>query len=100
MADKQRPGVMLYFELYPILRQMPPEEVYEIVMAIFTYARDGITPVFHSTALTYVWGFIQQSLQRDDQRYQRVVEQRRRAAEKRWDRERRTSGAADADACM
>ena len=23
MADKQRPGVMLYFELYPILRQMP-----------------------------------------------------------------------------
>ena len=98
MANKQRPGVMLYFELYPILQQMPPEDVYEIIMAIFAYARDGAAPVFRSMALTYVWGFIQQSLQRDNERYQRVVEQRRKAAEKRWDRERRTSGAADADA--
>ena len=98
MAGKQRPGVMLYFELYPILRQMPPEEVYEIVMAIFAYARDGVTPVFHSTALNYAWGFIQQSIQRDNERYQRVVEQRRRAAEKRWDRTR--SDAGDAFACI
>ena len=98
MAGKQRPGVMLYFELYPILRQMPPEEVYEIVMAIFAYARDGVTPVFHSTALNYAWGFIQQSIQRDNERYKRVVEQRRRAAEKRWDKA--SSDAGDAFACI
>ena len=100
MAEKQRPGVMLYFELYPILRQMTPEEVYEIVMAIFAYARDGVAPTFRNTALAYVWGFIQQSLQRDKERYLRVVEQRRRAAEKRWDKARGLSGAEDADACI
>ncbi len=98
MAGKQRPGVMLYFELYPILQQMPPEEVYEIVMAIFAYARDGVVPVFHSTALNYAWGFIQQDIQRDNERYQRVVEQRRRAAEKRWDKA--SSDAGDAFACI
>ena len=100
MSQKERPGVMLYFTAVDLLRQMPMEDAYTMFMAIFDYARHGQVPDFDNPALTYVWEYVRNDIDRDNLRYQRVVEQRRRAAEKRWDRERRTSGAADADACM
>lgn len=84
MKEPKKPGVMLYFDTLSILRQMPPEDAYEVLMAIYDYAEQGTEPVFQNKALEYMWGFVRQSIQRDTMRYQRVAEQRRRAAEKRW----------------
>lgn len=84
MKELKKPGVMLYFDTLSILRQMPPEDVYEVLMAIYDYAEQGTEPVFQNMALSYMWGFVRQSIQRDTMRYQSVAEQRRRAAEKRW----------------
>lgn len=38
MRNEKKPGVMLYFELYPMLKQMTPEDGYSLIMAIFAYA--------------------------------------------------------------
>lgn len=84
MKEPKKPGVMLYFDTLSILRQMRPEDAYEVLMAIYDYAEQGTEPVFQNKALEYMWGFVRQSIQRDTMRYQRVVDQRRRAAEKRW----------------
>ena len=103
MKEKKQPGVMLYFDLWDIIRQMPMEDAYETVMAIVEYARNGVVPTFGNPALTYAWGFIQQYIQRDSQRYHRVVEQKRRAAQKRWSKSQEASPChedEDAYACI
>ena len=55
-------------------------------MAIFDYARHGQVPDFDNPALTYVWEYVRNDIDRDNLRYQRVVERRRRAAEKLWEK--------------
>ena len=95
MSEKKRPGVMLYFEQYDILRQMPMEDSYALLMAIFEFARNGVVPQFKNPALVYAWGFLQQSIERDSLRYDRVVEQKRKASQKRWAKAR--GSMADTD---
>lgn len=98
MQEPKRPGVMLYFDLCDIIRQMSMEDAYETVMAIADYAQNGVAPTFRNPGLTYAWGFIQ----RDGQRYDRVVERNRKAAQKRWSKTQETSPHdenEDASAC-
>ena len=102
MQEPKRPGVMLYFDLCDIIRKMPMEDAYETVMAIADYAQNGVAPTFRNPALTYAWGFIQQYIERDGQRYDWVVEKNRKAAQKRWSKKRETSPRnedEDASAC-
>lgn len=82
--ERKKPGVMLYFELEPLLREMHPEDGYALILAILAYARCGTPPQFSSAALNYAWAFVRAGIDRDDARYSHVVEQRRKAAEKRW----------------
>lgn len=84
MKNEKKPGVMLYFELEPLLREMHPEDGYALILAILDYARCGTPPQFSSAALNYAWAFVRAGIDRDDARYCHVVEQRRKAAEKRW----------------
>ena len=84
MREPKRPGVMLYFDLYDVLRQMPMEDAYAVLMAIFEFAQHGVAPKFRNPALTYAWRFIQQSIERDAARYEQVVAQKRKAAQKSW----------------
>ena len=84
MKNEKKPGVMLYFELEPLLREMHPEDGYALILAILAYARCGTPPQFSSAALNYAWAFVRAGIDRDDARYSHVVEQRRKAAEKRW----------------
>ena len=86
MKGSKKPGVMLYFELYPMLKQMTVEDVHALIMAIFEYAQNGVLPRFSSQALVYVWEFVRLNIDRDNQRYLKVVEQKRKAAEKRWNK--------------
>lgn len=87
MKGSKKPGVMLYFELYPMLKQMTVEDAHALIMAIFEYAQNGVLPRFSSQALDYVWEFVRLNIDRDSERYLRVVEQRRKAAEKRWQKQ-------------
>ena len=95
MRNEKKPGVMLYFELYPLLKQMTAEDAYILIMAIFEYAQNGNLPRFSHQALDYVWEFVRLNIDRDNERYLRVVEQRRKAAEKRW---RKQTAPSDEDA--
>lgn len=87
MKGSKKPGVMLYFELYPMLKQMTVDDAHALIMAIFEYAQDGTLPRFSHQALDYVWEFVRLNIDRDSERYLRVVEQRRKAAEKRWQKQ-------------
>ena len=95
MKIGNKPGVMLYFELEPLLRSMAPEDGYALILAILDYARCGTPPQFSSAALNYAWAFVRAGIDRDDARYSHVVEQRRKAAEKRW---RKPAPVSDEDA--
>lgn len=102
MQEPKRPGVMLFFDLCDIIRQMSMEDAYETVMAIADYAQNGVAPTFRNPGLAYAWGFIQQYIQWDGQRYDRVVERNRKAAQKRWSKTQETSPHdenEDASAC-
>ena len=91
MNEVKKPGVMFYFDQCAIFRQMPMEDVYALVMATLDFAENGVVPEFKNPALTYVWSFIQLSVER-------VVEQRRKAAERRWARKQQDK--TNADACI
>ena len=98
MNEVKKPGVMVYFDQCAIFRQMPMEDVYALVMATLEFAENGEVPEFKNPALTYAWSFIQLSVERDSVRYDRVVEQRRKAAERRWARKQQDK--TNADACI
>lgn len=83
MSSGKKPGVMLYFELYPMLKEMSVEDVHALIMAIFEYAQNGVVPELSSAALRYVWALVKINIDRDNERYYRVVAARQRAAEKR-----------------
>lgn len=95
MRNEKKPGVMLYFELYPMLKQMTVEDAHALIMAIFEYAQNGVLPRFSSQALVYVWEFVRLNIDRDNQRYLKVVEQKRKAAEKRWSKQAPTQESAE-----
>lgn len=80
MGQAKKPGVMLYFELYPMLREMTAEDVRALIMAIFEYAQNGVETELPDTALRYVWALVKINIDRDNERYNRVVESRQRAA--------------------
>ena len=98
MSENKRPGVMFYFGQCAVLRQMPMEDAYALVMATLDFAEHGVVPEFKNPALTYAWSFIQLSVERDSVRYDRVVEQRRKAAERRWAKKQQDE--TNADACI
>lgn len=106
MNKSKKPGVMLYFDQCAVLRQMPMEDAYALVMAILDFAQHGVAPEFKNPALTYAWGFIQLSIERDSARYDRTVEQRRKAARQRWSQSKARDGLSpemeevDADASI
>lgn len=93
MGQAKKPGVMLYFELYPMLREMTAEDVRALMMAIFEYAQNGVETELPDTALRYVWALVKINIDRDNERYNRVVESRQRAADKK--RQKRESGMDD-----
>lgn len=84
MSDKQRPGVMFYFELRPCLRRLSPEEKGRLFEGILDYGQHGIEPRFDGM-LAVAWDFIRPRIDQDNRRYGELVEKRRAAALKRWE---------------
>ena len=85
----EKPGFMIFYEDWEIpLQLMSKEEFAELFEASFSYSRDGVLPEGeHSKMFDVFFTNMKCKLERDDERYQNAVEQRRlagkRSAEKR-----------------
>ena len=83
---KQKPGVMIYFEMLPVLELLKDEEKGALFHAIMVYGADGTCPKL-SGKLALMWPLIQQRLDRDWERYRMVVIKRKYAAFARWEKQ-------------
>lgn len=97
MAEKERPGVMLYFDLRPCMKRLSLEEKGQLFEHILDYAEFGEVPE-PDGILGVAWDFIKPRIDRDAERYEEVVENKRRAARKRWDKQEEDP-QANADGC-
>lgn len=97
MAEKGRPGVMLWFDLRPCLKRLSLEEKGHLFECILDYAEYGEVPELDGMT-GVAWDFIQPRIDRDAERYEEVVENKRRAARKRWDKQQEEL-QNDADGC-
>ncbi len=96
MAEKGRPGVMLWFDLRPSLKRLSLEEKGLLFECILDYAEYGEVPELDGMT-GIAWDFIQPRIDRDAERYEEVVENKRKAARKRWDKQEEAQ--TDADGC-
>lgn len=83
---KQKPGVMIYFDLRPVLDLLSMEEKGMLFQAILEYGEDGFYTHLDEK-LSLLWPLIQQRLDRDWARYQATVLKRRYAAYSRWEKQ-------------
>ena len=80
---KERPGIMMYFERWAALLELPDARVGAFCRAALKYGKDGVQPEFQG-AEAALWAIIRADIDRDGARYQEVSEARRRAAKARW----------------
>ena len=95
----KQPGVMFYFEIRPCLGRLTPEEKGVLFEAILDYGQFGREPEL-AGGPGVAWDFIRPKLDRDRERYEAMVEQRRQAAEKRWAGQRSLTEHAGASGGM
>lgn len=82
------PGVMLYFRWNNSLRLLSDAQRGRILSAILTYGSTGELPEFDDPFVDFAWQTIRPQVDDDRERYARVVEKRREAANRRWELER------------
>ena len=83
---KQKPGVMIYFDVIPVFAYLSIEEKGMLFEAILNYAKYGEVPQL-SEKLTVIWPLIQQRLDFDEARYQVTVLKRKYSAYARWEKQ-------------
>lgn len=70
---KQRPGVMLYFDIEPGLKMLDDSQRGRLFSAILEYAHFGSVPSFDDPLLSMAWTFVKTSIDRDGERYEQAV---------------------------
>ena len=70
---KQRPGVMLYFDIEPGLKILDDTQRGQLFSAILEYAHWGAVPSFDEPLLSMAWSFVKTSIDRDGERYEKTV---------------------------
>ena len=76
-----KPGVMLYFDIRNCLKRLNTQQKGILFEAILEYGEFGTVPDFsEDTALGVAWDFIEPKIDRDDERYEANVLQRKYAA--------------------
>ena len=83
---KQKPGVMIYFDLIPVLELLTDEEKGVLFQTIMHYGAKGGCVTLEGR-LALMWPLIQQRLDRDWERYCLVVTKRKYAAYARWEKQ-------------
>ena len=67
-----KPGIMLYFEICPCLKLMTQNEKGELLDAMMAYGQSGEEPEL-TEKLQIIWPLIRDKLDRDTDRYNRIV---------------------------
>ena len=75
-----RPGVMIYFSLRPVLKYLNDEQLGQLLRAILDYAEYGEVPDFLEPLLAMAWSFVVSGIDRDWAHYLEKVEKRKYAA--------------------
>ena len=80
---KQKPGVMIYFDMLPAIENLSKADKGVLFYAILRYGLHGEVPEM-SAKLKVVWPLVQQRLDRDEEQYCKVVTKRAYSAYVRW----------------
>lgn len=48
MTQIKRSGILMYFDMKPVLERLSDHEVKELLLAILDYGENGVVPEFHS----------------------------------------------------
>ncbi len=75
-----QPGLIVYFELLDDLVDFTDEEAGQILRAFLTYGATGELPCFTDRGMKAIWRKVQGWADRDSQKYERTVLQRRYAS--------------------
>lgn len=77
---KDRPGTMLYFDLFYDIEDYTDEEAGQLLRAMLSYGMNGDIPQFQDRGMRTIWRKLQSTIDRDGDTYDRVVLQRKYAA--------------------
>lgn len=84
-----KPGVMVRWDTFTFLQNLPAEDAKRLIVAVGTYAKEGIEPDFsNSPVLPVLWSVIAERIKADDEKYSSEREKKREAINKRWSKER------------
>ena len=82
--NKERPGVMIYFHIFEMLRLLDTRQVGEIMLALMAYAKDGTEPAFTEQVMQVVWVSMKNASDTDLIHYEEKRAQAKAASAKRW----------------
>lgn len=94
--NKERPGVMIYFHIFEMLRLLDTRQVGEIMLALMAYAKDGTEPVFTEQVMQVVWVSMKNASDVDREHYEMKRQRAVKGASKRWHEEAMLNDACDA----
>ncbi len=82
---KEKPGVMIYFDMMDLLKQLNYRDKGMLFEAILEYAKDGTEPNLPEK-LMLAWVMVRMRIDTDSSRYEKVAAKRKYAAYVRWAR--------------
>lgn len=88
---KQKPGTMIYWEMFDVLERLKPEQALLLISAIRQYAQNGQKPAFDDETLTVVWPLFAQKIATDNERYVERCKKATAAINSRWEKPGNTS---------
>lgn len=69
MTQIKRSGILMYFDMKPVLERLSDHEVKELLLAILDYGENGVVPEFHSATLACFWPLLASRMDADRERY-------------------------------
>lgn len=82
---KQKPGTMIYWEMFDVLERMKPEKALSALTAIRQYAQYGQEPAFdNDDTLAVIWPIFAQKIAADNERYIQKCKKATEAINARW----------------
>jgi len=81
----ERPGVMIYFDVLPVIDSLSNAESAKLFRSILEYGKYGAVPELKGKLAT-IWPLIQQRIDFDATKYDMTVQRRKYAAYKRWEK--------------
>ncbi|MBR6575197.1 MAG: hypothetical protein IKK61_09450 [Clostridia bacterium] len=94
--NKERPGVMIYFHIFEMLKLLDTQQVGEVMLALMAYAKDGIEPQFREQVMQIVWVNMKNASDVDREHYEMKRQRAIKGASKRWHEEAMLNDACDA----